>query len=87
MPNLHAAIKDLRKNKKHAVLNAKIKTHTKALEHQFFGLVKLGKKDEAKELARKIQQASSKAAKRHIVHSNKAGRHISRVQKTLNAMK
>lgn len=77
MPNKHAAIKDLKKNKRRAAKNARIKTHLKALLHQFQALAKEGNKKEASTLAPKIQQAFAKAARHHVIHANKAARKIS----------
>jgi len=87
MPNKHAAIKDLRKSRKSATRNAKVKKNVKSLEHQFMSLVTEGKKKEALEVAKKLQQATSKAAKNHVFHQNKAGRKISKVHKTITKMK
>ncbi len=77
MPNKHAAEKDLRKNVKRAAKNNRMKTHVKSLSKQLITLVKEGKKDEAKTLGRKLQQALAKAAKNHVFHPNKAARKIS----------
>lgn len=84
MPNKHAAIKDLRKNVKHAARNNRLKTHVKSLTKQVMNLVKEGKKDEAKELGKKLQQAVAKGAKNQIFHSNKASRKISALHLALN---
>ncbi|MDO8617811.1 MAG: 30S ribosomal protein S20 [Candidatus Uhrbacteria bacterium] len=85
MPNKHAAIKDLRKNKKRSAKNARMKTHTKALMAQFKVLIKEGKKTEAKTLAPKLQQALAKAAKTGVFHANKARRKISFLYKSAAA--
>lgn len=83
MPNKHAAEKDLRKSRKHAIKNARIKTHVKALTSQLNGLIKEGKKSEAETLRRKLQQALDKAGKSHVFHSNKAGRRVSAASRML----
>ena len=83
MPNKHAAIKDLRKNKKRAVLNAKYKTHVKALTAQVKLLVKEGKSDEAAKLAPRLQQAVDKASKKNIFHANKSSRRVSTLHRSL----
>jgi len=85
MPNKHAAIKDLRKNERRALRNARLKTHVKSLSKQFKELVKAGKKAEALELSSKLQQASDKAAKNHVLPINKVRRMKSAVHKTLAA--
>ena len=74
MPNKHAAIKDLRKNRKHAAHNAKIKMNVKQLLKQAQTLITAGKLKEAREVALKLQQAVDKAAKNHVLHKNKASR-------------
>ncbi len=74
MPNKQAAIKDLRKNRKHAVHNARIKTNYKALLNKSRALIKADKKDEAKVMIKSFQAAIDKAAKNGIVHKNLAAR-------------
>ena len=87
MPNKHAAIKDLRKNRKHAAHNARIRTNVKALTKQLKSLVKEGKKAEAMAIATKLQQAAAKAAKSHVYHGNKSGRVVSSAHKLVNTLK
>ncbi|KAA0206700.1 hypothetical protein EDM68_01185 [Candidatus Uhrbacteria bacterium] len=81
MPNKHAAIKDLRKNKRRAARNLREKTNVKALTKQLKALVKDGKKTEALALVAKLQQASAKAAKKHVIHRNKSRRLTSMAMK------
>lgn len=79
MPNKHAAIKDLRKNKRRALRNGRIKRHVKALFTKTKALIKEGKMDEAKEASRLFQAAADKASKRGVVHKNLAGRRKSKL--------
>lgn len=81
MPNKHAAIKDLRKNERRAARNLRMKIHVKALAKQLKDLVKEGKKSEAAELSKKLQQAAAKAAKNHVLHVNKTRRMTSAAHK------
>lgn len=74
MPNKHAAIKDLRKNKRRAARNLRDKTNVKSLIKQLKSLVQEGKKSEALAMLPKLQQATDKAAKKDVLHRNKAGR-------------
>lgn len=85
MPNKHAAIKDLRKNKRRAARNLREKINVKALAKQLKALIKEGKKSEALELVSKLQQASAKAAKKNIIHPNKARRLTSMAMKVTGA--
>jgi ribosomal protein S20 len=87
MPNLHASIKDLRKSKKRAAHNARLKTHIKALTRQFTDLVKEGKKAEAETLRRKLQQIVDKASKVFVLHANNAARRVAKATKTVSKMK
>lgn len=81
MPNKHAAIKDLRKSKRRAARNARVKTNVKALTKQLKALALDGKQSEALEVAKKLQQASAKAGERNILHPNKARRLASKAAK------
>lgn len=86
MPNKHAAIKDLRKNHKHAANNLRMKTHVKALTKQLKELVAAGKKKEALEMTPKLQQAIDKASKKRVLSTNKAGHSMSAVHKMVKKM-
>jgi ribosomal protein S20 len=87
MPNKHAAIKDLRKNKRRAARNLREKINVKALMKQLKALIKEGKQSEALELVKKLQQAAAKAAKKNIIHPNKARRMTSMAMKVTGAKK
>jgi ribosomal protein S20 len=87
MPNKHAAIKDLRKNKKRSARNARMKIHVKALTAQLKLLVKDGKKAEATEVARKLQQAVDKAAKNNVFHANKSAHKASSAHRMIKGLK
>lgn len=84
MPNKHAAIKDLRKNKSRAARNARIATNIKALTRQFKDAVKEKKTKDVAEIAKKMQQALDKAAKHHVLHKNKVSRRISSAHRAIN---
>lgn len=81
MPNKHAAIKDLRKNKRRAARNLRDKTNVKALIKQLKTLVQDGKKSEALALVAKLQQATDKAVKKNVLHRNKGRRIASMAMK------
>lgn len=81
MPNKHAAIKDLRKNKRRAARNLRDKTNVKALIKQLKTLVQDGKKSEALSLVAKLQQATDKAVKKNVLHRNKGRRIASMAMK------
>ena len=87
MPNKHAAIKDLRKSKKRANANSRMKTHMKTLTRQLKDLVKEGKKTEAQTVVRTLQQALAKAAKTNVLHRNSASRKLSSATKMVSKLK
>ena len=84
MPNKHAAIKDLRKNKRRAARNLREKTNIKSLVKQLKAMMKEGKKSEAMTIVNKLQQAAAKAAKRNVIHINKARRITSQAMKSVS---
>lgn len=83
MPNKHAAIKDLAKNRKHAAANARIKTNVKQLFKKGSELLKQGSKDEAQKIIVAFQKAADKAAKNHVMSRNAANRKKSNLMKAL----
>ncbi|MCE9586476.1 30S ribosomal protein S20 [Candidatus Uhrbacteria bacterium] len=87
MPNKHAAIKDLRKNERRALRNARLKMHVKSLSKQLKELVKEGKKTEVVALSSKLQQAADKAAKNHVLPVNKVRRMKSATHKLIATTK
>ncbi|MEN9558590.1 MAG: Ribosomal protein [Candidatus Parcubacteria bacterium] len=87
MPNKHAAIKDLRKNVRHAARNARLKMHTKQLLRQATDLIKEGGLAEAKAAAIKFQKIVDKAAKNRVVSRSFADRKKSSIMKAISGKK
>ncbi len=87
MPNKPSAEKELRKSKKRAVQNLRLKTHVKTLYKKSLEALNAGKLDEAKKLAAQFQQVVDKAAKRNAVSMNRSRRKKSALAKILNAKK
>lgn len=83
MPTTKSAIKAARQNIRHRKINlvalAKIQKATKELKK----LVAAGKMDEAKKALNQVFSALDKAAKKNIIHKNKAARKKSRLSKLL----
>ncbi|MFZ2026465.1 MAG: 30S ribosomal protein S20 [Microgenomates group bacterium] len=77
MPNIQSAKKKMRKDVTRTKQNA---SYLKAIEQAIKGLFKLKGKAEDKEV-RKAVSLIDKAAKRKVVHKNKAARLKSRVTK------
>jgi small subunit ribosomal protein S20 len=87
MPNKHAAIKDLRKNRKHAAHNERIKRNLRHLLKTCATLIEEGKTKEAEAAVHAAQQAIDKAAKRGVIEKNKASRKKSTLMKAIGKKK
>lgn len=85
MPNKHAAEKDLRKSKRRTAHNVRIRKNVRALWKASRELLKQGKKNEATEKIKTLQQALDKAAKLHVIHTNEARRRKSTIMKLVTA--
>ncbi len=85
MPNKHAAIKDLRKNKRRAANNARVKTNVKALYKKASALLKAGKKTEAAPFTLAFQKAADKAVKTGVLEKNTASRKKSSLMRAVAA--
>ncbi len=83
MPNKHAAIKALRKNKKRAIANKRIKTLVLKLFKDSMNMISAGKSNEAKESIKKFQQTVDKATKTNVISANFASRKKSSLAKAL----
>lgn len=80
MPNIQSAKKELRKNKKRAVINEEITVVYKKALKEINKAIALGEKD-LKEKVRLAQKALDKAAKRGVIKANTASRKFSRLTK------
>ena len=87
MPNKPSATKELRKSKKRAAKNLRLKTHVRTLYKKCVDMLGAGKMDEAKKAAIEFQKAVDKAAKNHVVSENRSRRKKSALAKLLNAKK
>ena len=86
MPNIKSAEKRVRSTARRAGFNRATKSRVGTLERTFNNLIKVGKKDEAATLLPKVTAAYDKAAKRGVVHRNKANHKKSRLSRSLNAL-
>lgn len=84
MPNKPSAIKELRKAKKRAAHNNRVKTNVKALQKKCVELIKAGNLDEAKRVMVLFQRAIDKAAKVNVVSKNRASRKKSSIMKMIS---
>lgn len=79
MANTKSAAKQARVAVRRRAINTTVKKAVKTSEKSIRTLVKAGKKDEAAKLLSKFQSEMDRAAKKGVVHKNKARRQKSRV--------
>ena len=86
MPNIKSAEKRVRSTTRRATYNRATKSRVNTLERNFNLLIKAGNKDEATALLPKVASAYDKAAKKGVVHRNKANHKKSRLSRSLKAL-
>jgi small subunit ribosomal protein S20 len=86
MPNTKSAIKRTRNTERKQKVNRAIKSRIGTLERNFKELVKEGKKEEATTALRTVASAYDKAAKKGVLHRNKANNKKSRLAKLANGL-
>lgn len=86
MPNKQASIKDLRKSKKRAELNANAKRSIQFLVKQLIKAVEAKDKAAATDVSKKIQKALDKATKNNVIKKNTANRKKSQVMTKVNTI-
>ena len=82
MPKRRAAVKSLRVDSKRHERNLKIKKELKKTVKKYLGLV-AEKSADAKATLQKVYSLLDRAAKKNILHANKAGRVKSRLSRKL----
>lgn len=83
MPNTKSAIKAARQNTKRRKINLITQTKVKVAVKEFKKLTAAGKLEDAKKALDKVFSALDKAAKKSVIHKNRASRKKSRLSKQL----
>lgn len=83
MPFRHCALKQLKKDKKRRLRNLKIKRELKKTIKEFQALLKLNEIEKARSFLSQVSSKLDKAAKKRIIHPNKARRLISRLSRKI----
>ena len=81
MPNTKSAIKRTRSTERKQQVNRAVKYSIGTLERKFKALVKEGNKDGATSALKDVSSAYDKAAKKGVIHRNKADNKKSRLSK------
>ncbi len=85
MANIKSNQKSIRKNEKRASRNRQVNSRLKTLIKKIKELTASGNKEELKQVSVELVSAFDKAAKRGIIHHNKASRFKSKVAQFINA--
>jgi len=83
MPNTKSAIKAARQNLRHRVANSTTLEKIKKTSKKYKRLISAANLDEAKKTLQEVFSSLDKAAKKNIIHKNKAARLKSRLSKIL----
>jgi len=79
----HAALKQLRKDRKRQQRNQMVRSELKTLTKRFVALVTTQRMDDARALIQTLTSKYDRAASKGIVHRNTAARYKSRLSKRL----
>ena len=79
MPIKHAALREIRRDRKRHQRNQAVRTELKTLTKQLAGLVHEQKVDEARKLLQRLTSQLDRAVSKGIVHPNTAARSKSRL--------
>lgn len=74
-----SALKRSRQNLKRKIRNVSVKSELKTIEKRCINMIKSGKKDEAIEFFKFVAKKLDTAARKRIIHKNKAARKKSRL--------
>ena len=84
MPIKHAALKQIRKDRKRQQRNQAVQSELKTLTKGLLALLGAKKLDEAKTVIRLVAKKYDHAASKGIIHRNTAARYKSRLMQRLN---
>ena len=84
MPIKHAALKQIRKDRKRQQRNQGVRSELKTLTRRLLGLLNEQKLDEAGQLMTLVSKKYDHAASHHVIHRNTAARYKSRLTLQLN---
>lgn len=86
MPNTRSAAKRVRSSRRKEKINQVHRGRARTADKKARRLIEEGRLEEAREAVRKAQAALDKAAKKGVIHANKAARRKSRLMEQLNQL-
>ena len=84
MPIKHAALKQIRKDRKREARNQAVRSELKTLTKQLRALLSSQKLDEANALLQRLASKYDHAASKGVIHRNTASRYKARLARRLN---
>ena len=84
MPIKHAALKQIRKDRKRHSRNQAVRSELKTLTKRLLQLLKAQKLEEARSLIHVVASRYDRAASSRVIHANTAARYKSRLMQRLN---
>mgnify|MGYP001558114764 CR=1 FL=1 len=84
MPIKHAALKQIRKDRKRHARNHAIQSELKTLTKRLIQLLQGRKTEEARALIRVVAQKYDRAASARVIHANTAARYKSRLMRRVS---
>ena len=79
MPIKHAALKQIRKDRKRRARNQAVQSELRTLTKRLLGLLNSQKREEAAQLLRTLAKRFDRAASKGVIHPNTAARYKSRL--------
>jgi small subunit ribosomal protein S20 len=86
MPIKHAALKQIRKDRRRHQRNQAIRSELKTLTKRLLALLSAKKLDEARQIIHLVAKKYDRAASRHVIHRNTAARSKSRLMRRINTL-
>ena len=84
MPIKHAALRQIRKDRKRHSRNQAVRSELKTLTKQLVQLLQAQQLDEARSVIRLVAKKYDRAASAHVIHANTAARYKSRLMRRIN---
>ena len=87
MPIKHAALKQIRKDRKRRERNQSLRSELHTITKRLQGLLSSRQLEEAGKLIHLVAKKYDHAASKHIIHRNAASRYKSRLMRRLNQLR
>lgn len=87
MPIKHAALRQIRKDRKRRSRNQAVRSELKTLTKRLLQLLQAQQLEEARSLIQLVTKKYDRAASARVIHANTAARYKSRLMQRVNAAK